>query len=372
MNAGVLTRRALNRTLLGRQLLLERVTRPAAAVVEQLVGLQAQEPGDPYVALWTRIAGFDPQELSALLETRAAVRCQAMRATIHLFTARDALSLQPLTAALRTRVLRTNFGRALGGADVAEVAAAGLELLEEAPRTRAQLAAALGPRWPDADPKALAHAVTFATDLVQVPPRGLWRGRGQATWAPTAGWLAGVEAPPPSVEDAVRRYLAAFGPATAADVRTWCGITGLRAVLEGLRPQLRTFRDEAGRELLDVPDGLFCDPDTPAPPRFLPSFDNVTLSHADRDRVLAGHTPALEAPAGGWKGTLLVDGFHRATWSAAEQDGRVTVTVEDFAGRPTDPGGTRAAVEAEAVALAGLLAPAAEADVAFTAVRPAR
>jgi hypothetical protein len=359
----VLSRRRLNRALLGRQLLLERAERPAAAVVEHLVGLQAQEPMDPYVGLWSRIAGFDPLELSGLLETRRAVRCQAMRATIHLFTARDALALQPLTRALRTRVWRTGFGRALAGADPAEVAAAGRALLAQAPRTRAELAAALAPRWPDADPAALAQAVTFNLDLVQVPPRGLWGRSGQATWAPAATWLDGAGAPAPSVEHAVHRYLAAFGPAATADVRTWSGIAGLRDVVERLRPELRVFRDEAGRELLDVSDGLLPDPDTPAPPRLLPCFDNVTLSHADRARVFDGAGPPLELPPGSWKGSLLVDGFFRGLWRAAIGGERITVTVEGLRRRRSDPAGTRAAVVAEATGLAALIAPGAEADV---------
>jgi Winged helix DNA-binding domain len=353
--AAVLSDRALNRALLARQGLLQRTPRPALEMVEHLVGLQAQEPANPYLALWSRLERFDPQELSALVAERRAVRAQLMRATIHLVSARDYLALQPLTRGVLAQVFKNGFLRRLGGAPVGDVIAAGVELLAERPRTRGELGAALAAHWPDADPPALAQAITFHAPLVQVPPRGLWGEKGQARWALAEDWLTAPVDAAPAAEAVVRRYLAAFGPASVADVRTWSGITGLRAVVERLRPQLRTFADDRGRELLDVEDGPIPHPETPAPPRFLPEYDNVLLSHADRSRILgAGGAPPDFAPRGG--GWLLVDGFHRAHWHLVAGRDVATLTIDRYEPAARDPPGTVEAITSEAGALLSLLA----------------
>jgi len=349
-----LTRRELNRALLARQGLLERGPGTALETIERLVGMQAQVPTSPYVALWSRLAGFDPEALSELIATRRAVRPQLLRATIHLVSARDCLALHPLTLPVLARAFKGAFARAVAGIDVDEVVAAGRELLAAGPRTRAELAAELAPRWPGVDPAALALAVTYHTALVQVTPRGLWRQSGTARWERTEAWLDEQLDDDASVDALVLRYLAAFGPAATADVRTWSGLTGLRAVLERLRPRLATFRDERGRELFDVPGAPLPGPETPAPPRFLPEYDNVLLSHADRSRVLDGHGPGPPfAPAGRWIGTLLVDGFFRAYWRI--DDG--TLAIDRFAARRDDPAGTRDAIAAEGQRLLELIAP---------------
>jgi hypothetical protein len=353
----VLTQRQLNRALLARQGLLERTATPVPDMIEQLVGMQAQVPSNPYVALWSRLRAFRPEALSALIEARAAVRAQTYRGTIHLHTARDLLATQPVTQSVLARTFTAAFTRRMGGVDPAAVAEAGRALLAAAPRTRAELAPELAPQWPAAEPEALAQAVTFGSALVQVPPRGLWRRPGQARWALTGQFL-GAEPDADATADAlVLRYLAAFGPATVADARTWSGLTGLRAVVERLRPGLRTFRDDRGRELLDVPDGALPDPATPAPPRFLPEYDNLALSHDDRSRVLAGLGPGGPFPRGTWIGSLLVDGFYRATWSLAEERDAATLTIGGFAARGDDPTGTTDAIAAEADALIGFIAP---------------
>jgi hypothetical protein len=356
-----LSRRELNRALLARQGLLERTAAPAMLTIERLVGLQAQVPSNPYVALWSRLEGFRPDELSALIAEREAVRAQLQRSTIHLVSARDALALHPLTAPVLARAFTSPFARQLGGADTHDVAAAGRELLAQEPRTRAELAALLAPRWPDADPAALAHAVTFHSALVQVPPRGLWGESGQPRWALTERWLERHADPEPDLGAIVLRYLAAFGPAAAADVRTWSGLTGLRAVLSRLRPELRTFRDERGRELLDVPDAPFPDAGTPAPPRFLPQFDNALLSHADRSRILARPWPGPAYPAGALIGNLVVDGFYRANWKADAG----TLTIGGYAPLPDDPVGTHEQIVAEGERLLAFLAPEAGGGVRF-------
>jgi hypothetical protein len=352
-----LSDRALNRALLERQGLLERTRAPALDMLERLVGLQAQVPENPYVALWSRLEGFEPAELSALIAERRAVRAQLMRATIHLVSARDARLLQPLTRGVLAQVFKNAWLARLKGVPPDPVLAAGLELLAERPRTRAELGAALAERWPGADPQALAHAVTFRAALVQVPPRGLWGAKGKPTWALTEGWLATPVEREPDLGAVVLRYLAAFGPARVADIRTWSGVTGLREVVERLRPRLRTYEDERGRELLDVRDGPLPDPETPAPPRFLPEYDNVALSHADRSRLFAGLGPDGFAPHGG--GWVLVDGFHRAHWHVARGRDAATLTIDRFAPRDGDPRETEEAIVAEGRGLLGFIAPAA-------------
>jgi hypothetical protein len=322
----MLSRRALNRTLLGRQLLLERVARPAEAVIEHLVGMQAQEPLDPYVGLWTRIEGFDPAELSALIEERRAVRGSTLRTTLHLMTARDFLALRPVLQDVIDRAWRSSpFAKDLVGLDLAEVVAAGRELVEAEPLTTAELGKALAGRWPERAPNSLAYAARFQLPIVQVTPRGLW-GKKAAPKATTAEvWLGRPVATDTAADDAVLRYLAAFGPATVSDIRIWSWLTGLREVVERLRPRLRTFRDETGRELFDVPDGLLVDPDVPAPIRFLPQYDNIFLSHEDRSRILVERVKVADLV---WKGGVLIDGFVSGAWRIRRAKGRATMTIE--------------------------------------------
>jgi Winged helix DNA-binding domain len=313
--------------------------------------MQAQEPKDPYVALWTRLRGFRPEELEGLIEGRKAVRTTLMRGTIHLVTDRDCLALRPAMQSVCERLFwrGSPFGKRLGGVDVDEVVAAGRALLVGEPRTRAQVKALLAERWPDADPDSLAHAVSYLLPVVQIPPRGLWSRSGRANLASAEGWLGRRLARATKPDDAVRRYLAAFGPAGVKDIATWSGLTGVREIVERLRAGLRTFRDEHGTELFDVPDAPLADADTPAPARFLPQYDNVFLSHADRSRIV---DPADRPRFGSWDGgffsQVLVAGFLRAFWRV--EDGDVVIkSARRFSKKDT------AAVEAEGRRLAAFL-----------------
>ncbi|MEU5258721.1 winged helix DNA-binding domain-containing protein [Amycolatopsis sp. NPDC021455] len=305
--------RALNRALLARQHLLERSAQPAAAMLGHLVGMQAQAPLAPYVGLWTRLARFRPDELASLLTGRDAVRGLLMRGTVHLVLAEDARLLRPLVQRVVASGYTGHFGRRIGDADLDAVAAFGRELLEERPRTRRQLQDELAARWREHDAEALSYAVSYLVPTAQVTPRGVWGSSGVATLTTLEGWLGRPLADEPSLEDVVLRYLRAFGPASVADVQAWSGLTKLREVVEPMG--LRTLRAESGEVLYDVEDGLLPDPDTPAPARFLPEYDNVLLSHADRARVLPpGCRVPLPPGNGASRGTVLVDGFYRADW----------------------------------------------------------
>jgi len=332
-------------------MLLRRVKLPAAKAIERLVGMQAQVPTDPYIGLWTRLEGFETAELAGLLQNRHAVRATAMlRTTIHLVTARDCLAMRPLLQPVAQRAFRHGpFSKALAGLDIDEVVAAGRELLEERPRTIGEVGKVLQQRWPDHDAESLGYAVRYLVPLVQTTPRGVWGKSGRPILALSESWLGRPLETNSSVDEVVTRYLAAFGPATASDLQTWSWLTGMREVLERLRPQLRTFRDERGRELFDLPDAPLPDPETPAPVRFLPEYDNIFLSHDDRSRIV--DRKYLDQVL--MHGFLLVDGFIRGVWKTNRKRGDATLVIGLW---DRLEAAERAQVEAEAVRLLDFVA----------------
>ncbi|GAA3619273.1 winged helix DNA-binding domain-containing protein [Nonomuraea rosea] len=349
----VLDTRALNRATLARQLLLDRADVPALDAVAHLCGLQAQEPQEPFAGLWSRLRAFGPAMLSDLLTERRVVRTHLMRRTVHLLTAADALAWRARhDAMLRQRVLGT-YRRELDGVDLDELAAAGRAVMaDDEPRTMTELAKAVAGRWPEPGPRPLGEMLVAAlVPMAQLPPRGLWRTRAGVRNLRLSSWL-GREIDPPAPEGAdpvgaslVRRYLAAFGPAAAADVRAWSGLAGLPAAVAAIREELVTFRDERGRVLLDLPGAPRPDPDTPAPVRFLPAFDNALLGYHDRGRIVDDAHRGLSVTGAR---VVLVDGRVAATWIA--EAGTVTVTpLRDL------PSADRAAVTEEGQALASFL-----------------
>jgi Winged helix DNA-binding domain len=373
----VLSRRALNRALLSRQLLLDRVDLPEEAgrrratviqVIEHLVGLQAQAPFPPYYGLWSRLGGFRPQDLAVLLTDRSVVRIALMRGTIHLVSARDCLPLRRLVQPVLERGLRGSFGKQLAGVDPRAVAVAARELVESEPMTFSQLGEALAARWPDHPPAALAQAVRAHVPLVQVPPRAVWGRAGQSAHTSAEHWLGQAAAPDPpqtqTLAGLVTRYLGAFGPATARDVAAWSGLTGLRAVMDQLRPALVTFRDEQGAELFDLPLAPRPGDAAPAPVRLAAEFDNLLLAHADRSRVVhADDLKRFYTINGIFPGAILVDGFVAGMWRLTRTTSSATLTVELF-------GSTRQRdqVAREAERMLTFCAPGASHDIRFAPI----
>ncbi|MHB9858091.1 winged helix DNA-binding domain-containing protein [Streptomyces sp. YIM S03343] len=323
--------RALNRATLDRQLLLRRTPPRALSAkdaVGHLLGLQAQNVKPPYYALAARLDGFAPELLSALMADREVARIVTLRSTIHTHTADDCLTLRPLVQPARTRELRL-FRSGLTGVDLDRLAALARDLVEAEPRTMGQLRDALLAEWPGADPQALGVAARCLLPLVQVTPRGLWGRSGQVALTTAEQWLGRpADEPGPEALDAlVLRYLGAFGPASVKDAQTWSGLTRLREVFRRLRPRLVAFRAPDGTELYDLPDAPRPGPDTPAPPRFLPEFDNLLLSHADRTRVVPAEYRGRHWQANTVYPTLLVDGFLAGVWRLTDD----SLVVESFA-----------------------------------------
>ena len=385
--ARVLGLRELNRALLSRQLLLERASLPPAdsaparaamvvQTVEHLVGLQAQAPFPPYYGLQSRLDGFCPDDLAALITSRSVVRIALMRGTIHLVSARDCLPLRRLLQPVIDRGLRGTFGKQLAGVDTEALAAAGRRLVESEPMTFSRLGQALAGQWPHHPPAALAQGVRALVPLVQVPPRAVWGQAGLSRHTSAERWLAQPSQPAgqmfhPSGEpgqvqvlslaDLATRYLGAFGPATVRDLAAWSGLTGLKPVMEQLRSSLVTFRDEHGAELFDLPTAPRPGSDGPAPVRLVAEFDNLVLSHADRSRVIsAENTRRLYTVNGVVPGAVLLDGFVGGMWRLSRSRDVTTLTIEIFG-----PRRERAALEREAERMLVFCSPGTSHEIRF-------
>ncbi len=332
----VLTRRQLNRATLARQMLLRRERLPVAVAVARLVAVQAQVQNPPYIGLWTRLEGFRRDDLTDAMARREVVRTAAVRSTLHLLTAADYLALRPAFQPALERALSGFFGQRGRGFDAERLVVAARRSFAE-PRTFVTIRALLSEIEPGADPQAMAYLVRTRLPLVQVPPAGAWGVGGEVKYALAPEWL---DAPLNESDDPrplILRHLAAFGPASVRDVQTWAGIARLKGLMEALRPELRTFRDEGGTELFDLPDAPLPDEDTPAPVRFLPEYDNLLLAHADRTRIIAdAHRPKVFLTAGRVRATFLADGFVAGTWRSERTRGAATLTIAPFAPLPDD------------------------------------
>ncbi|KAA1417754.1 winged helix DNA-binding domain-containing protein [Nocardioides humilatus] len=312
-----LTRLALNRTLLLRQHLLARAAMPPEEMVEHLIGLQAQENLPPYLSLAARLTDFDPREVSKQIEARALVRLLTMRGTIHLLTPDDAAVLRTwVTPRIEQEVRVSQAIDTAREIDRPSVEAALEEVLASGPLPQKDIGLQLAERFPYPATQ-LGQLARCAAPLAQLPPRGCWKASGGVVYDYVDRWT-GVPMREPDVPALVRRYLRAFGPATAADVTAWSAVTGLAPVLKAMDDLVR-HEDEDGKVLFDLADAPIADDDTPAPVRLLGTYDNVWLSHARRDRVTDPEArKSWMGTNGGVGNTVFVDGWLTGIWRVVD------------------------------------------------------
>lgn len=344
----VLTARELNRATLARQLLLGRTTGPVPSVVSHLVGLQAQAAVSPFVSLWSRVEGLSRDDVAALVEARDLLKATLMRGTLHLTAAADypwlRSTLQPVLTDALTAVAK-NRG---GVPDIDAMVTAARTLLADGPRSFADITDLLTSMDPEGDAGIMRYAVRTHLPMVQVPTSARWCFPGNPTWTTAEQWLGRPVHAEPDPRALVRRYLTAFGPGSAADVGTWSYLPGVDAVVDSMRDELVVHLDTRGRELFDVPGAPLPGGDVDAPPRFLPEFDNLLLSHVDRTRFVPDsdrkkvYLPGLRVAA-----TLLVDGVVAGTWAVSRRGKALaTLTVTPFRTLPRRVG-AEVVVEAE-------------------------
>ena len=313
MTERVLSTRELNRAVLARQLLLERSPVPLTEALEQVAGLQTQYAPSGYVGLWSRLRDFRRRDLTEALEQRRVVQATMMRSTIHMVSAGDFWPFVTGTRnGRRAWWLRTHGRQEV--LDMEGVAACLRAHLADGPRRRAELAAKLRAEGFD---DVVWSGAGLWLDMVRVPPSGTWERRRADLYGLAEDWVGmpGVTEAQ-GMEHLVRRYLGGFGPASLNDVAGWAGLTptALRPVVAGL--ELRRFRDEGGRELLDLPGAPLPDPETPAPMRFLPAWDATLLAHARRTQILPEDYRSLVFQTKNPQSvaTFLVDGAVAGSW----------------------------------------------------------
>jgi hypothetical protein len=357
----LLTARQLNRATLARQLLLERADLDVVAGTERIGGLQAQEPASPHIGLWTRLARFEPADLDRAIVERRVVKGTLMRSTLHLVSAADYLYLWQAIVPMLEGIRRQDRVQAPSAKRMDELRARA-EAFTAEPRGLGELRDHLGASdglSPDEVLWWMRRRVAFAHAPSDVP----WSFGRRPRLAHALGWLGADGWPTASdaLEHLVRRYLGAFGPATAADLGQWSGLA-VRRVRPGIAAvdaagDLRRFSDERGRELLDLDGAPLPEPDTPAPPRLLPMWDSTILAFADRTRLISdGDRRVVIARNGDTLPTFTVDGVVAGLWWAeAEAGGRTRIVIEPF--RPPLRRADVRALETEGERLATLVEP---------------
>ena len=356
--ADTLTLRQINRATLARQMLLARERTSPLRAIERLVALQAQWPRPPFLGLWSRLEGFERDQLRGLFTRRDVVRATFLRATIHVVSARDFVAMrgaiQPALDAAMHGILRTR----LDGVDLDALTARAREILDAGPRTFEALRDEFLRADPRADERAMGYAVRLRLPLVQVPDAAMpWAFPSRSSFTPADSWLGRkmpTEAKPP--DELLLRYLAAYGPASPRDFQAWAGLpqVAVRAAIERLGGRLQRFRTGPKQELFDLPDAPRPDAGTPAPVRLIPEYDNLIATRADERFVARAHRPRVFLSALRIAATVLVDGFVAGTWKLQATKKAAVLTVEPFA---TFAARVKKDVLAEAEALARFAEP---------------
>lgn len=362
-----LTLRQLNRTTLLRQSLLERANEAVPAAVGRLAGLQAQHANAPYIALWSRLAPFAIADLEQALEERTVLKATVMRGTLHLVAAQDYPAFSVASSVARIANWRPSADRV--GVRTVDLQRRLLDFAHE-PRTIAEMDANLEEIVPDASlagkvPTGVRHVAFRMADahgwLIHVPPSGRWESFAKPRYVDASVWLPGAK--PPDLDEALRtaavRYLAAYGPASEADIAKWVGqprTARVREAVGALGERIRRVRGDDGRELVDLDGAILATGDEPAPPRFLSRWDSVVIGYDRRERILpeAVATDVVRARNGDFLPAFTVDGFVAGTWSAETSPTATTIVLT-----PSVPiaAGARHDVSEEADRLVRFIAP---------------
>lgn len=348
-----LTDRELNRATLARQWMLERSDVGIPDAIAFLLGLQAQTSAGPYQALWNRLAGFRHQDLTALITDKSLLRATTMRTTLHLHTAADMRTIRPVMQTVLDRSWTSTFRKRFADADHDAVHRRGIELLDEAPMTSGALGKRLAETWPNSEPLALAQLLHCRETLIQIPPTRIWGHGGPPLLSRIENWTGRGLDNPIALPGLVRRYLAAYGPASVMDMQSWSGLTKLAPAFEALKGELVEFAGADGRLLYDLPEGPRPDPHTPAPVRFMPEYDNVWLGFADRHRIQPELARNRMVLVNGYIAAYTVDGFIAGNWTLERRKDLLAISILPF--RQLSPS-EAADVEAEAHATGTFLA----------------
>ncbi len=333
-------------------MLLRREKATVTDAIERLFGMQAQLARPPYVGLFSRIEGFRAEDLTSAIERRTVVRATLMRGTLHLFTAKDYVAFRPILQMALDHGLKNVLRDRMKGVDTASIVSMARAFFET-PHTFDELRDSLAKTK---DPRARAYAARCLVPLAQVADGSRWGYPGVARFTLADAWIkplrdGGLRPPSPreaspriasrssailekskasDLRELVRRYLAAFGPASVTDAQAWSGIPALGPTFDALRDELVLVHEDR-KELWDLPKAPRPDADTPAPPVFLPEFDNLVLAYADRKRFVAdAHRKAIHLPGLRVAPTFLVDGVASGVWKVLRVKAKATLQIEPF------------------------------------------
>lgn len=327
----VMTLRELNRATLARQSLLERASLTPGEMIRQLIAMQGQVPNDPYIGLWSRLQAFQRDDLTHMLAERQVVRASSLRVTLHVMLADDYLCIHPLLQMALSRNLHIFAGQT-AGFDMQQFSASMQAYVREQPRTSAELRVKMEELYPGMGRLQIVDSLRMYLALIQAFPAGTWNFTGRLGHTLATEWLG---RPLVEVEGGlhylVKRYLAAFGPASVRDMQMWSRLSKLQPAFDALRPELLTFRDEHGRELFDLPDAPRPSADTPAPVRFLPVYENSIIGYADRRRILPDEYRSYQLMLSSNICTVLVDGFVRGMWKIERKTPGAKLIIEPLA-----------------------------------------